>query len=177
MDKVRGRGHLQSKSTKRYFVHNQSCLLERRGRRLCSRGGIPLCLGYLQCLKLREPHGLQQSFTTLDLTYRSTLNPVSRHLRLFLTGHGYFKSYLNRWARPAHRIASTAPAFPTTRNTPSSDVCVGKVPAWMPQENSIFSVDTVCKKIMEDEGNWDCLSQFVRGILLEMKPDLDRAAG
>ncbi|KAG8290637.1 hypothetical protein J6590_078760 [Homalodisca vitripennis] len=38
----------------------------------------------------------------------------------------------------------------------------------------VFSVDTVCEKIMEDEGNWDCLSQFVRGILLEKKPDLDR---
>ncbi|KAG8306379.1 hypothetical protein J6590_048802 [Homalodisca vitripennis] len=37
-----------------------------------------------------------------------------------------------------------------------------------------FSVDTVCEKMMEDEGNWDCLSQFVRGILLEKKPDLDR---
>ncbi|KAG8295316.1 hypothetical protein J6590_082530 [Homalodisca vitripennis] len=38
----------------------------------------------------------------------------------------------------------------------------------------VFSVDTVCEKIMEDEGNWDCLSQFVRGILLEKRPDLDR---
>ncbi|KAG8246739.1 hypothetical protein J6590_077943 [Homalodisca vitripennis] len=38
----------------------------------------------------------------------------------------------------------------------------------------VFSVDTVCEKIMEDEENWDCLSQFVRGILLEKKPDLDR---
>ncbi|KAG8281848.1 hypothetical protein J6590_050866 [Homalodisca vitripennis] len=28
--------------------------------------------------------------------------------------------------------------------------------------------------IMEDEGNWDCLSQFVRGILLEKKPNMDR---
>ncbi|KAG8293123.1 hypothetical protein J6590_025222 [Homalodisca vitripennis] len=38
----------------------------------------------------------------------------------------------------------------------------------------VFSVDTVCANIMEDEGNWDCLSQFGRGILLEKKPDLDR---
>ncbi|KAG8260556.1 hypothetical protein J6590_093753 [Homalodisca vitripennis] len=38
----------------------------------------------------------------------------------------------------------------------------------------VFSVDTVCERIMEDEGNWDCLSQFVRGILLEKKPDLNR---
>ncbi|KAG8333062.1 hypothetical protein J6590_009525 [Homalodisca vitripennis] len=27
---------------------------------------------------------------------------------------------------------------------------------------------------MDDEGNWDCFLQFVRGILLENKPDLDR---
>ncbi|KAG8284980.1 hypothetical protein J6590_090978 [Homalodisca vitripennis] len=36
-----------------------------------------------------------------------------------------------------------------------------------PPNTPVFCVAT-------DEGNWDCLSQFVRGILLENKPDLDR---
>jgi hypothetical protein len=37
-------------------------------------------------------------------------------------------------------------------------------------------VDTVCLKILEDEGYWDCLSQYVRGLLLTKKRDLDREA-
>ena len=36
----------------------------------------------------------------------------------------------------------------------------------------VSSVDTVCLKIME--GNWDCLSQFVQGVLQEKKSNLDR---
>ncbi|KAG8321967.1 hypothetical protein J6590_034345 [Homalodisca vitripennis] len=36
------------------------------------------------------------------------------------------------------RIASTARAFPTTRNTPSSAVRVGKGPAWRPQVGVFF---------------------------------------
>ncbi|KAG8309940.1 hypothetical protein J6590_073737 [Homalodisca vitripennis] len=51
---------------------------------------------------------------------------------------------------------------------------LGKAPPGVHKKTRCFSVDTVCEKIMEDEGNWDCLSQFVRGILLEKKPDLDR---
>ncbi|KAG8305720.1 hypothetical protein J6590_062690 [Homalodisca vitripennis] len=41
----------------------------------------------------------------------------------------------------------------------------------------VTSANVDYKLIMEDEGNWDCLSQFVRGILLEKKPDLDREVG
>ncbi|KAG8311938.1 hypothetical protein J6590_032912 [Homalodisca vitripennis] len=44
---------------------------------------------------------------------------------------------------------------------------------------SVFTVNIDVKLnniIMDDEGNWDCLSQFVRGILLEKKPDLGREA-
>ncbi|KAG8240906.1 hypothetical protein J6590_099162 [Homalodisca vitripennis] len=63
-----------------------------------------------------------------------------------LIGHGYFKSYLIRMGK----------------NGSLDCICF------------VFSVDTVCENIMDDDGNWDCLSQFVRGILLEKKPDLDR---
>ncbi|KAG8318792.1 hypothetical protein J6590_105626, partial [Homalodisca vitripennis] len=41
----------------------------------------------------------------------------------------------------------------------------------------VFWLDTVNENIMEYEGNWYCLSQFVRGILLEKKPDLAREVG
>ncbi|KAG8297666.1 hypothetical protein J6590_030174 [Homalodisca vitripennis] len=62
----------------------------------------------------------------------------------------------------------------TSQRPPSSAVRVGKAPPGGHKKTRGFSVDTVCEKIMEDEGNWDCLSQFVRGILLEKRPDLDR---
>ncbi|KAG8254887.1 hypothetical protein J6590_106143 [Homalodisca vitripennis] len=35
-----------------------------------------------------------------------------------------------------------------------------------------LGVNTVCEKIMEDEGNW--VVKFIQGILLEKKPDLER---
>ncbi|KAG8316986.1 hypothetical protein J6590_035863 [Homalodisca vitripennis] len=59
------------------------------------------------------------------------------YLTQFLTGHGYFKSYLNRMGKTGS---------PTTRNTPSSAIRVGKGPAWRPQENCVISVDAVCRR-------------------------------
>ncbi|KAG8279987.1 hypothetical protein J6590_095222 [Homalodisca vitripennis] len=48
---------------------------------------------------------------------------------------------------------------------------LGKAPPGGYKKTRGFSLVTVCEKIVEDDGNWDCLSKFVRGILLEKKPN------
>uniref|UniRef100_A0A1B6J232 Reverse transcriptase zinc-binding domain-containing protein n=1 Tax=Homalodisca liturata TaxID=320908 RepID=A0A1B6J232_9HEMI len=97
------------------------------------------------------------------------------YLTQFLTGHGYFKSYLNRMGKTGSPDCIYCPGVPD-----DAEHTFFRCPRWetprleATRKLGVFSVDTICEKIMEDEGNWDCLSQFVRGILLGKKPDLDR---
>ncbi|KAG8271053.1 hypothetical protein J6590_070863 [Homalodisca vitripennis] len=91
------------------------------------------------CLsKDKEQYLIQNGLTQPDSKYPFITNITSGLLPHAVPdrSHGHFKSYLNRMGKT--RIASIARAFPTTRNTLSSAVRVGKGPAWRPQESSVF---------------------------------------
>jgi len=102
---------------------------------------------------------------------------VDYYLTQFLTGHGYFKSYLHRIGKTGSPDCTYCPGVPD-----DAEHTFFRCPRWERsrleaiQTLGVFSVDSVIIKIMEDEGNWDCLSQFVRGLLLTKKRDLDREA-
>lgn len=102
---------------------------------------------------------------------------VNYYLTQFLTGHGYFKSYLHRMGKTGSPDCTYCPGVPD-----DAEHTFFRCPRWersrleATQTLGVFSVDSVIIKIMEDEGNWDCLSQFVRGLLLTKKRDLDREA-
>ena len=102
---------------------------------------------------------------------------VDYYLTMFLSGHGYFRSYLHRMGKADSPDCIYCPGVPD-----DAEHTFFRCSRWERlrlEATCTFgaiSVDTVCVKMLEGEEFWSCWSRFTQGILRAKKIDLDRDA-
>ncbi|XP_054259342.1 uncharacterized protein LOC128984085 [Macrosteles quadrilineatus] len=91
---------------------------------------------------------------------------VDYYLTQFLSGHGYFQSYLHLMAKTNSPDCIYCPCIPddaehTFFHCPQWDMlCQEAI-----QHLGVLSIESICETLLKGEDNWDCWSHFVRNVL------------
>ena len=101
---------------------------------------------------------------------------INYYLTQFLSGHGYFRSYLYRMGKVSSADCIYCPGMQDDAEHTFFN-CRKWLMQRAPLERLIhgFSPDSVVERMVEEDTVWDCMSHYIQIILRSKKVDLEAA--